>query len=45
MLLRVKLPVGRLYDWVPENGKDLDDNLRAESHAQKELESKYKSLT
>ena len=40
-----KLPVGWLSDWVLENGNGYDDKLRAESHAQKELENKHKSLT
>ena len=44
-LISEKLPVG--FDvWGQDNaGNDLDDNLTVESHAQKELESKYKSLT
>ena len=42
LLSSEKLPVG--FDvWGQLNdGNDLDDNLRAESHAQKEPERKYK---
>ena len=37
-----KLPVGFDVWGQLIHGNDLDDNLRVESHAQKELERKYK---